>query len=168
VAFQALLADGARNLGVGFRLAAVTAIYGALQGLLHVALVAQPVAYMVCKSHRQEVVDLVQLHGSTTLAPSTATINGVDLQWMHKASQLTANPATTLDLAILWSLVLIKLCFYYTTSYLASNKKLVTRKLPRTHYYKFLRICSRISRMELCDPIVISTYERCMLGIMHV
>jgi hypothetical protein len=68
VAFQALMTDGARSLGFGFRLAAVTAIYGALPRLLHVALVAQPVAYMVCKSHRQEVVDLVQLHGSTTLA----------------------------------------------------------------------------------------------------
>jgi hypothetical protein len=68
VAFQALMTDGARSLGFGFQLAAVTAIYGALPALLHVAMVAQPVAYMVCKSHRQEVVDLVQLHGSTTLA----------------------------------------------------------------------------------------------------
>ncbi|KAM0849023.1 hypothetical protein ACQ4PT_053995 [Festuca glaucescens] len=60
-AFQALVLDDALGLGLAFQVAAVAAAFVALCGVLVVTLVAQPVIYMVCKSHHLEVVDKAHL-----------------------------------------------------------------------------------------------------------
>ncbi|KAM0859984.1 hypothetical protein ACQ4PT_046839 [Festuca glaucescens] len=61
-AFPVLMLDDALGLGLGFRLAAGTAMAVALWAVLHVTLVAQPVVYMVCKSNHQVVVDMTHLN----------------------------------------------------------------------------------------------------------
>jgi hypothetical protein len=66
-AFTALVVDDALGLGVAFQVAAAATMFVALCEVLVVTLVAQPVVYMVCKSHHQEVVDMAHLK-STKLA----------------------------------------------------------------------------------------------------
>ncbi|CAM0906558.1 unnamed protein product [Alopecurus aequalis] len=56
-AFPALVLDDALGLGLAFQVAAGTAMFVALCAVLVVMLVAQPVVYVVCKSHHLEVVD---------------------------------------------------------------------------------------------------------------
>jgi hypothetical protein len=66
-AFTALVLDDALGLGVAFQVAAAATMFVALCEVIVVTLVAQPVVYMVCKSHHQEVVDMAHLK-STKLA----------------------------------------------------------------------------------------------------
>jgi hypothetical protein len=56
-AFTALVVDNVLGLRLAFQVAAVVTAFVALWGVLVVTLVAQPVVYMVCKSHHQEVAD---------------------------------------------------------------------------------------------------------------
>ncbi|XP_051229019.1 uncharacterized protein [Lolium perenne] len=56
-AFTALVVDNVLGLRLAFQVAAVVTAFVALWGVLVVALVAQPVIYMVCMSHHLEVVD---------------------------------------------------------------------------------------------------------------
>jgi hypothetical protein len=56
-AFTALVVDDALGLGLVFQVAAAAAVFVALFEVLVITLVAQPVIYMVCKSHYLEVVD---------------------------------------------------------------------------------------------------------------
>uniref|UniRef100_A0ACD5TXA6 Uncharacterized protein n=1 Tax=Avena sativa TaxID=4498 RepID=A0ACD5TXA6_AVESA len=60
-AFQALVVHDALGLGLAFQLAAGAATFLALCALLVATLVAQPVVYMVCKNHHQELLDMAHL-----------------------------------------------------------------------------------------------------------
>uniref|UniRef100_A0ACD5ZMQ8 Uncharacterized protein n=1 Tax=Avena sativa TaxID=4498 RepID=A0ACD5ZMQ8_AVESA len=60
-AFQALVVHDALGLGLAFQLAAGAAMFLALCALLVATLVAQPVVYMVCKNHHQELLDMAHL-----------------------------------------------------------------------------------------------------------
>ncbi|CAM0958248.1 unnamed protein product [Alopecurus aequalis] len=60
-AFTALALDDALGVGLPFQVAAGAAMFVALCAVLVVTLVAQPVVYVVCKSHHQDVVDKAHL-----------------------------------------------------------------------------------------------------------
>uniref|UniRef100_A0ACD5W6Z5 Uncharacterized protein n=1 Tax=Avena sativa TaxID=4498 RepID=A0ACD5W6Z5_AVESA len=61
MAFQALVVGDALDLGLAFQVVAGAAMFLTLCAVLVATLVAQPVVYMVCKSHHQEVLDMAHL-----------------------------------------------------------------------------------------------------------
>ena len=70
MAFQDLVLDDALGFGLAFQVAAGAAMFVVLSAVLVVTLVAQPVVYVVCKSHHQEVVDRLPTSNRRVMARS--------------------------------------------------------------------------------------------------